>query len=209
MMDYPDSYRLLWRSLRTPEPNLLLRIAVSAISGLALAAAGIVGAWAHARLTWGWVYVNWALSLAGICWSLTLVWIWQREPRGRCFVVPAVGTVGVGVTALLGASVLDEFVFRADGLLTTALFLLACAIVILLWLPAIQRVLRGRPVVSHDGSVLVNCPGCNYSLVGLRDLRCPECGMEFTIDELIRAQDYGGVRRASAGVTPSRGEKSN
>ncbi len=32
-----------------------------------------------------------------------------------------------------------------------------------------------------------HCPRCGYSLVGLRQCRCPECGTEFSLDELWRA----------------------
>lgn len=34
------------------------------------------------------------------------------------------------------------------------------------------------------------CPNCRYSLVGVTERRCPECGREFTLDELgISASD--------------------
>jgi len=53
---------------------------------------------------------------------------------------------------------------------------------------AVQR--AGRELLDPDGQVAVRCPKCDYRLIGLKQLRCPECGMEFTIDELIRAQKF-------------------
>jgi len=34
----------------------------------------------------------------------------------------------------------------------------------------------------------VHCPKCRYSLTGLREARCPECGEAFTLDALFAAQ---------------------
>ena len=68
-----------------------------------------------------------------------------------------------------------------------------------------QRLLRGKSVVGPDNQVRVHCPSCGYSLIGLRNLRCPECGTEFTIDELIRSQGYSGVKK----VSPEEAERHN
>ena len=40
---------------------------------------------------------------------------------------------------------------------------------------------RKGPIVVQDGT---RCPGCAYSLVGSVDRICPECGREFTYQEL-------------------------
>ena len=37
-----------------------------------------------------------------------------------------------------------------------------------------------------DMSEFVRCGSCGYSLVGLREVRCPECGWQSTIDEAVR-----------------------
>jgi hypothetical protein len=34
----------------------------------------------------------------------------------------------------------------------------------------------------------VSCPICGYSLAGLREARCPECGTHFTLDQLLASQ---------------------
>ncbi len=189
-----NSYVSLWRSLRTPDPPLVLCIGASLVSGLLLAAGGVTGAWAFARLTRsGWVYAGWALSLATICWCVALVRIWRRERRGAHFVMPLIGTLAASVSTFLGASAIDGLLRYDAEYPISALVLVAGAVVILLWLPAVHLVLHGRAVVGKDDQVLVTCPNCDYSLIGLHYLRCPECGREYTIDEVIRAQHYGGV----------------
>jgi ribosomal protein L37E len=30
------------------------------------------------------------------------------------------------------------------------------------------------------------CPRCGYSLIGLREVRCPECGWNTTVDDVVR-----------------------
>ena len=52
------------------------------------------------------------------------------------------------------------------------------------------RYSRGRPVETPDGLVNVHCPECGYSMVGLNECRCPECGEHYTVDQLIRRQNY-------------------
>lgn len=38
------------------------------------------------------------------------------------------------------------------------------------------------------GTAPISCPVCEYSMTGLQDSRCPECGTRFTLDELFSAQ---------------------
>src|SRR6185295_18227797 len=57
---------------------------------------------------------------------------------------------------------------------------------------------RGRAIIvggaGADGAVSVHCPRCGYSMSGLDAAACPECGARYTLDELIRAQDYDSLR---------------
>ena len=38
---------------------------------------------------------------------------------------------------------------------------------------------------GRDGVV---CPTCGYNLTGLTEPRCPECGSQFTLDQLLASQ---------------------
>ena len=44
-------------------------------------------------------------------------------------------------------------------------------------------------VVAQDGTM---CPGCGYSLIGCTNQLCPECGREFTFQELGTTRDRFG-----------------
>ncbi|MBU0640172.1 MAG: hypothetical protein KKB50_15005 [Planctomycetes bacterium] len=206
-MEHESIYRSLWRDLRSPEPHLIVRMVLSLVTGLMLTAVGVTAAWVFAHLR-GANYVRdehigVALFLAGLCWCVVLLVIWSPVRHGRQFVAPAIATVALGGTTIAGMIAIDEWLSGNEELLMGAVALLGIAAALLVWLPTIYRALRGRPVVNQENQVLVNCPDCGYSLIGLRDLRCPECGRTFTIDELIRAQGYGGVRYAERDDLPA------
>jgi hypothetical protein len=202
-MDYDGFYVLLWRDLRAPEPNLLLRLAISIVMALMLLALGLAGAWGFAHSTGcRWVldeHIVTAMVLASICWFVMLMVIWRPMRRGRRFVVPSIATIALAVASLAGMFAIDELLrSRDEDFLMMAVLFMGSAAVILVWLPTMQRLLRGKSVIGPDNLVSVHCPHCGYSLIGLRNLRCPECGTEFTIDELIRSQGYRGVEKVSS-----------
>ena len=49
----------------------------------------------------------------------------------------------------------------------------------------LHRVAQERRLRRID----VTCPACGYSLVGLSECRCPECGEQFTIEQLLIEND--------------------
>lgn len=53
----------------------------------------------------------------------------------------------------------------------------------------------------------VHCPQCGCSLIGLTELRCPECGARFTIDKLIGAQGYTGASGPADAPNAAAGDK--
>jgi hypothetical protein len=42
-----------------------------------------------------------------------------------------------------------------------------------------------RRFESADDSRPVTCPKCGYNMTGLKQARCPECGTQYTLDELF------------------------
>lgn len=61
----------------------------------------------------------------------------------------------------------------------------------LLWLMATAFIWRegaGDVVRRADGRASVVCPACGYNLAGLKEARCPECGGQYTLDELFARQ---------------------
>lgn len=53
----------------------------------------------------------------------------------------------------------------------------------------VLSVRRGRPAATAEE---VPCPNCGYNLRGLKEARCPECGCEYTIEQLVTADRHGG-----------------
>ena len=44
-----------------------------------------------------------------------------------------------------------------------------------------------RQRLARLGVEAIACPTCGYNLTGLREARCPECGSQFTLDQLYAA----------------------
>jgi hypothetical protein len=58
----------------------------------------------------------------------------------------------------------------------------------------VWRIIQGAygPIVVQDGTL---CPNCSYSLLGTPNRRCPECGREFTYEELGTAEELFRLRQ--------------
>ncbi len=62
-----------------------------------------------------------------------------------------------------------------------------------------HRVHRRKPIYTAEGHPNVNCPGCGYSMVGLHQSRCPECGNRYTLDELLLKQNFRNTDQPGLG----------
>lgn len=182
----------VFRMLREPHPHLIVRSAASLTAGCLLAAAGLFGALLLAEFMfpgeWWWRhrYPVIGLSAASVVWLLVLRLIWGPIRGRRQLVRPIFSTLAIWACATL-LSVL------ADRALLAIIVLVASACTLHCWAGAYIRWARGPEVLGADSPVNVHCPQCRYSLVGLTECRCPECGFAFTIDGLIAAQRYGGI----------------
>jgi len=70
---------------------------------------------------------------------------------------------------------------------------IAGATAILLWLVATVLIWRETVTerferIRYFGDNALICPNCGYNLTGLTTCTCPECGSEYTLDELVRSQ---------------------
>jgi hypothetical protein len=208
------------RNLHKAEVGTLPRLVLGLCSGLLLSAVAMLSAWVYASLQpriragsgYSYIYVRdeylaTAFAVCGLVWFFSLIWIWRGAIRSRPFITPALYTVGVAIAATVAGVVIDGFVRRDQEILIGALVMFAGAVALIIWTSAVLRYRRGKPVLDPENLVDVRCPQCEYSLIGLRSLRCPECGSEFTIDELIRSQDYEGVKSVDRGTDQSRDGK--
>ena len=41
--------------------------------------------------------------------------------------------------------------------------------------------------LAQTSSGILGCPHCGYNMTGLKIARCPECGIEYTLNELFAA----------------------
>ena len=41
--------------------------------------------------------------------------------------------------------------------------------------------------LAQASSGILSCPHCGYNMTGLKTARCPECGTEYTLNELLAA----------------------
>jgi hypothetical protein len=96
-----------------------------------------------------------------------------------CLVAGAVA----GLTAMGISGIGDETFGIFVGGLVTMVF----------WLPVTILVWRERPAeraerIRLSASDVLFCPRCGYNMTGLQLARCPECGAQFTLNELFAAQ---------------------
>lgn len=195
----------LWQAVRSSEPHVLVRLAVSVVSALLLFGAAIVVGWLESLVRDKVAPVLPLLILSAIAWNAALLLIWRPFRPGAGVTRAVITTIAVFLfVPLIGRATLS-ISRSAPGAIELGILLVGIACILLSWISAFHGARRQQPVISGDDQVNVHCPGCGYSLVGLRDLRCPECGKTFTIDELIRAQKYEPRRGPALTAEPSAG----
>jgi hypothetical protein len=130
-----------------------------------------------------------------ILWLALLYPLWATYSRKRHVVRTIIACVSavaltIGISTAFGISMRNPELFIAG-----TIFLGAAAIATLLS-SAVHHAARGRALLTASGTVSVHCPRCGYSMSGLDSASCPECGARFTLDELIRAQEYDALKPA-------------
>ena len=118
-----------------------------------------------------------------LLWRKTVLW----TPQRRTFtVLAAVGAAiaGFAVGFLMAAAVREDDVELPLFMSTVVAPPLWVFATIFIWREtAAER--AARLDQSADGIV---CPTCGYNLTGLTATRCPECGTQFTLDQLLASQ---------------------
>lgn len=124
--------------------------------------------WAFVAVAWWWL------------WRKPVMWTPQRRSRTW---VAALASAGAGVVlGIVTGSVETEVGWFVGTAAPPLLWLGATA---LLWQETDAERVRRTGHVGH-GPVL--CPECRYDLTGLTAARCPECGTQYTLDELYARQ---------------------
>lgn len=127
-------------------------------------------------LTWAFMAGYWVLL-----WRGSVQWTGER--RGLTLGATLVAALaGVLVGGMTGSIVDREFGYFIGSITAPILWLV---MTILIWResPAERA---ARVGAGRQNSIV--CPTCGYNLTGLKESRCPECGTQFTLDELLAAQ---------------------
>jgi hypothetical protein len=202
----------LWRELVDGSAGPVVRAGVSLALAPLLAGAALIGSYILAGLVPAWAY-NWngrfsptdelvgcMMALASLAYVAGLLWLWTRSRyKLHEFWKAGLRTMAVAlVTTVLGAMLANiDFLRSSFDVLMMALLCFAITLVILTWVQAGRRFVRGRPLYNPaDGAIDLRCPSCGYRMVGLRESRCPECGSAYTLDELVARQEF--LNRAGA-----------
>lgn len=213
LTDLSHTYRAIWQRFRnraTRQPLMCFFFSLFSASLLVGGSmiftwsSGILRSWARDGFGRGRVRdeeIIVGVIVSVVIWLVMLVWIWRPVMRAvrfapkmsaaRPWLWPAVRTVVVSTAILFSCLALDRARLSQVEYFMAGLSIFGGAIILLFWLPLISSMDLTRPILNDEDRVNVHCPTCGYSLIGLRDLRCPECGDRFTIDELIRRQNYG------------------
>jgi len=136
---------------------------------------GVLAAWS---VTDVFVIVYWIAI-----WRSPVKWTPQRQAL----------TVGCVVLAVVGAIVSFGALWNIGGIQIEPAALFGGGIFPIVFVLTTVFAWRETPAERHArvtdrGTDTIACPICGYNMTGLREARCPECGVSFTLDELLTAQ---------------------
>ena len=114
-----------------------------------------------------------------LLWRKSVIWN-QRRPFATLAAAGAAIMIAIVLAIMIAAVVRYSESFPA---------FVGTVAAPLLWLVATVFICR-RPneCAGHSVTASVVCPACNYNMTGLTTARCPECGAEFTLDQLFSSQ---------------------
>ena len=196
----------LWRDLRSGRAGFGIRLGLSAAAAILCFSAlmimiGLVDS--RGRVNDEQVFAGVALAIAG--WLSSLYVVWGTFPRRRRalkvgFTCMCIWAVAIAISFVLGAALRSPEFF-----ITGTLFAAAGSSVLFVAAAAYQGS-RGRKMRTASGTISVVCVQCGYSMSGLDTCTCPECGRHYTLDELIRAQEYEALEHRPEAASQVAGE---
>ena len=146
----------------------------------------------------GRLLLMWFLLYAFVGAYWTILW-WDMVQWNRRRVAL---TVGATVLSLLGgvAVALGSLALYPMLLLPPAV-LIGGGTVPITWVLSTVLIWRETPAerlarLTAHGMPAIACPLCGYSLAGLTEARCPECGASFTLEQIVLARPRSGAQPA-------------
>ncbi len=207
--DQPAAFSLL-TDVRSGVAGAAPRIVLSLAAAIALAAAvllvlGTFAAWTSPLGTFSSDgAISMGLAAAALGWVFALAWIWTpydrrlRRPIGAGLTFVGVWLICLVVCVAVEAMVGPE---RAKWLLQIGCVLIAANLTLLGGLRLIYSPRAAGAVSRRAADVAVHCPRCGYSMKGLTECRCPECGTAYSIDTLIHLQQARPRREPAVAET--------
>jgi hypothetical protein len=134
-------------------------------------------------ITWGFITAYWFAL-----WARKVNWTPARKTwTGVSFLAAGGAGMTVGFIAVSMLPNFDsEFGVFIGGVTAPLLWVVAT---IFIWRESAGE--SAARLANTEGGVV--CPTCGYNLTGLKGTRCPECGNEFTLDQLLASQPSRAV----------------
>jgi len=191
----------LIRDIRSGAAGIGTRLAVSLAMASALSGLACIGAYGSAVLNprnYGGRFIPYvrdeelliAWLAAGLLWLAGLVWVWSPQKQKRPLLIACGATLAIALGVTMAGVAVDEMFTGDEEFAILGIFFVGLAAAGIVWTWAARAAVRRKPVLNDAGEVQVHCVACGYDMTGLREARCPECGRQYTIDELIAAQRY-------------------
>ncbi len=187
--------RSLVRDLRTGRAGAPLRVGLSLVAAalfvsLLMFLVGVIDQAGSVRDE----HVAIGLALTGATWCVALAWLWSSYRKWRRLIATVCTVLGIWLVAIPLCVLISEVVRNESFLIASTIFLAISATIGTIVVNA-HYATRGRPLEDQSGAIAVVCPHCRYSMVGLESCQCPECGASYTVDRLIKEQNYALLRR--------------
>lgn len=126
--------------------------------------------------------------IAGAVWGAILLLIWKGRQRTLTAMLTGAGLLLVWFVTLALCFLWRKVNLEGEAFFIGGTVLAGIGISIGLILAAVRSASADESANGSSRPGAVHCPSCGYSMVGLRECTCPECGKRFTVDELFAAQ---------------------
>jgi hypothetical protein len=116
-------------------------------------------------------------------WHKTVNWTPQRRINT---ILAALGAAlaAFAIGFLMGQAMHEDDIEFSIFVMTLIAPLIWVFATILIW----RETPDERAARLNQSASAIVCPTCGYNLTGLSDTRCPECGAQFTLDQLLANQ---------------------
>ena len=117
-------------------------------------------------------------------WRKAVRWTGRRVTRTL---------IAAGAAATISAAIVAGCAVAFENFDSDIATYVGCVLAPLLWMIATAFIWRETAAerevrLTRPGGESIVCPACTYDLTGLREARCPECGAQYTLNELFASQ---------------------